>query len=301
MRPPPALRHDGAVSTVRRSRPQRGPALAAAVLLGVLAAGCVPQSSVERLDEASTVSDETRAAADRFVELLEDVDQTVAVERQVADSARATVAAVAGETLLGSQAQAFLEAHVTQVQRDTQAAAPVSAAVEVVTVAEAHDADDPVAVVTVDTVRTAQDSRATTVRAAYAVSWDVPSAAQGEAPEGLRLTTVRAVHDDDGHPAVADPTAGSSVLGVATGYVSALRSGSTHDVDAYEGGVRSSGDLRDAMRARLAVSGRSTVVEVPCGRTGPVQLVYVVLDGDVPPLRLEVDVSGPEPVVNAYL
>ena len=293
--------------------------LAGALLLGALAGGCAPQGSLERLDSPVAPSAEALVASDRFAEVLDDLERRVAVDGPAvggggAEPARTTVDEVAAGTPLGSQARAFFEAHATQVERDTRPTDIADVSVEVAEVVETHDDHGPVALVTVETVRSPTDGPASTDRASYAVSWDVapePGSPAGSASSGtgdpspapgeqVRLTEVRALHDDDGHPAVLDPE-GSSALGVATDYVRTLRSGSARDVDAYEGGVRSSADLREAMRARLTASGRSTAVEVPCGRTGTVQLVYVVLDGDVPPLRLEVDVSGSEPVVNAYL
>lgn len=302
--------------------------LVAALLLGALTAGCAPPQSLERLDSPGAPSAEALAASDRFVEVLVDLERQVAVDGGEDQTARSAVDEATTGAGLGSQARAFFEAHTTQVERDTRATRLTEVSIEIVEVVETHDDDGPVALVTVDTVRTPLEGAASTDRSGYAVSWDPadgnPSSAStasptssvtptgtsaapgtgglGTAPgEEVRLTEVRALHDDDGHPAVLDPSAGSSALGVATDYVQAVRSGSSRDVDALEGGVRSSADLREAMRGRLVASGRSTAVEVPCGRTGTVQLVYVVLDGDVSPLRLEVDVSGPEPVVNAYL
>lgn len=303
--------------------------LVAALLLGALTAGCAPQQSLERLDSPVAPSAEALAASDRFAEVLVDLERQVAVDGGEDQTARSAVDEAITGAGLGSQARAFFEAHTTQVERDTRATRLTEVSIEVVEVVETHDDDGPVALVTVDTVRTPLEGVASTDRSGYAVSWDSAPGAGGttgtESPtstvsststasptgsasptgaapgEELRLTEVRAVHDDDGHPAVLDPSAGSSALGVATDYVQAVRSGSSRDIDAFEGGVRSSADLREAMRGRLVASGRSTAVEVPCGRTGTVQLVYVVLDGDVSPLRLEVDVSGSEPVVNAYL
>jgi hypothetical protein len=310
----------GDVMMVRGGRSRGAAVLVGALVVAALAGGCAPEGSLERLDSPVAPSAEALVASDRFAEVLDDLERRVAVDGPSADgaasqSARTTVDEVVAGTALGSQARAFFEAHTTQVERDARPAGLADVSVEVADVVETHDDDGPVALVTVETVRSPADGAVTTDRASYAVSWEVapapasppgsasPSdeAGEGGAPgDQVRLTEVRALHDDDGHPAVLDPE-GSSALGVATDYVRALRSGSARDVDAYEGGVRSSADLREAMRARLAASGRSTAVEVPCGRTGTVQLVYVVLDGDVPPLRLEVDVSGHEPVVNAYL
>lgn len=314
----------GDVITVRGCGARGAAVLVGTLLLGALAAGCAPQGTLERFDSPVAASAEALVASGRFAEVLDDLERRVAVDGPAVgaggvEPVRTTVDKIASGTPLGSQARAFFEAHATQVERDTRSAGMTEVSVEVAEVVQTHDDHGPVALVTVETVRSPADGPASTDRASYAVSWDVapdPAGAAGSAapsgagdpgggPSGeegdrVRLTEVRAVHDDDGHPAVLDPE-GPSALGVATDYVRTLRSGSARDVDAYEGGVRSSADLREAMRARLAASGRSTAVEVPCGRTGTVQLVYVVLDGDVPPLRLEVDVSGHEPVVNAYL
>lgn len=310
-----------------------------ALLVGALAAGCTPDQPLARLDDDRPASTEAVGAADAFAAMLGELETQVGSADRGVDphDARSTVAALAGtEMELGHQARAFFEGHASQVERDTRSASLSAVDVTVVEVSEADDQDGPVALVTVDTVRTPVDGPVTTTRASYALSWgdpqgsgsgpttpegvddpasgagdDTSSAADGPdlgpsaAPVGAagrpRLEQVRAVHDDDGHHALVDPASSASTLGVAGDYVTALRSGSDRDVDAFEGGVRSSADLRDAMRARLTQSGRMTPVEVPCGRTGSVQVVYVVLDGEVPPLRLEVDVSGEHPVVNAYL
>lgn len=276
-----------------------------------------------------------------LAELEDQVGVATSVAGAPADARSTVAALVDPEMDLGNQARAFFEGHTSQVERETRTVDLTDADVAVVDVTEADDQDGPVTLVTLDTVRTPVDGTPTTTRASYALSWGSPDAsdpgstsgsssgptagatagptagatdAQGPAetdgpgdgtPDGtgtrLVLEQVRAVHDDDGHHALVDPTSGDSALGVASDYVRALRSGTDREVDAFEGGVRSSSDLRDAMRSRLTASGRMTPVEVPCGRTGSVQVVYVILDGDVPPLRLEVDVSGDSPVVNAYL
>lgn len=308
-----------------------------ALLLGALLTGCSPDEPFERLDHDRPASAEAASAADAFAVMLGELETQVGSPAAGAaqQDARSTVAALAGtEMELGNQARAFFEGHASQVERDTRATALSGVDVTVVGVTEADDQDGSVSLVTVETVRAPVDGPATTTRASYALSWGAPQspASGATTPEAddahpgaaqdstspaavdpdhgpspadpggrLRLEQVRAVHDDDGHHALVDPASGTSTLGVAGDYVTALRSGSDRDVDALEGGVRSSADLRDAMRARLTTSGRMTPVEVPCGRTGTVQVVYVVLDGDVPPLRLEVDVSGESPVVNAYL
>lgn len=318
-----------------------------ALLVGALVAGCAPDEPFERLVDDRDASADAVVAAEAFASMLGDLETAVGVSPAPdgTPDARATVDAMADTATshapmgLGSQARAFFEGHASQVARDTRTSGLSSAHVTVVSVTEADDADGPVALVTVDTVRTPLDGPAITVRSAYALSWDEgqvadpgqpsgPASSTGASPEAAgppepaasagteapqppaepagpderpRLEQVRALHDDDGHHALVDAEAHTSVLGIASDYVRALRSGTDQEVDALEGGVRSSADLREALRGRLAVSGRMTPVEVPCGRTGTVQVVYVVLDGDVPPLRLEVDMSGGRPVVNAYL
>lgn len=325
------------MSTRQGSKARRGVALVAALLLGVLMTGCGPDHPLERLADDRAASADVVDAAEAFAAVLAELEDQVGVATAAAGApadARSTVAALVDpEMELGNQARAFFEGHTSQVERETRTVDLTDADVAVVDVTEADDQDGPVTLVTLDTVRTPVDGTPTTTRASYALSWGSPDApapgstsgsssdptagapdAQGPAetddpgggtPEdsGTRLVLeqVRAVHDDDGHHALVDPTSGDSALGVASDYVRALRSGTDREVDAFEGGVRSSSDLRDAMRSRLTASGRMTPVEVPCGRTGSVQVVYVILDGDVPPLRLEVDVSGDSPVVNAYL
>lgn len=283
------------------TRYRRSAALVVTVLLGASLAGCAPAHTLERLGDDRTASDAALAAADELSAVLHDLETQVAgtaPEDREWDTAREAVAAVTGDTVeIGSQARAFFEAHASQVERDSRGSDPAAVDVSIVDVVEADDQDGPVALVTLDTARTPVDGPSTTVRAAYALTWDTP----GTQTDGPRLVQVRALHDDDGHPAIVDQTSDASALGVAADYVRAVRSGTAKEIDAFEGGVRSSSDLRDAMRGRLASAGRMTPVEVPCGRTGTVQVVYVVLDGDVPPLRLEVDVSGDDPVVNAYL
>lgn len=340
----PALGNDGRVSARWGTRSRRGAGIVTALLVGVLVAGCAPDEPFERLVDDRDASVDAVAAAEAFASMLGDLETDVGVDPAPdgTPDARATVAAMSDAPMgLGSQARAFFEGHASQVARDTRTSGLSSADVTVVSVTEADDADGPVALVTVDTVRTPLDGPSSTVRSAYALSWDdAPATDSGQpggdatpgptsagqettgppepgtpagsedsqAPDGSggpderpRLEQVRALHDDHGHHALVDAEADTSVLGVAGAYVRALRSGTDQEVDALEGGVRSSADLREALRARLEASGRMTPVEIPCGRTGDVQVVYVVLDGDVPPLRLEVDVSGEHPVVNAYL
>jgi len=337
MRAGQVVRQDGPVSTRQGSKARRGVALVAALLLGVLMTGCGPDHPLERLADDRAASADVVVAAEAFAGVLADLEDHVGVATAAAGApadARSTVAALVDPEMdLGNQARAFFEGHTSQVERETRTVDLTDADVSVVDVTEADDQDGPVTLVTLDTVRTPVDGTPTTTRASYALSWGSPDApdpgstsgssseptagatdAQGPAEtddpgdatpddSGTRLVLeqVRAVHDDDGHHALVDPTSGDSALGVASDYVRALRSGTDREVDAFEGGVRSSSDLRDAMRSRLTASGRMTPVEVPCGRTGSVQVVYVILDGDVPPLRLEVDVSGDSPVVNAYL
>lgn len=331
------VRQDGPVSTRQGSKARRGVALVTALLLGVLMTGCGPDHPLERLADDRAASADVVDAAEAFAAVLAELENQVGVATAAAGApadARSTVAALVDPEMdLGNQARAFFEGHTSQLERETRTVDLTDADVAVVDVTEADDQDGPVTLVTLDTVRTPVDGNPTTTRASYALSWGSPGAptpgstsgssseptagatgAQAPVetdgpgdgtPDGtgtrLVLEQVRAVHDDDGHHALVDPTSGDSALGVASDYVRALRSGTDREVDAFEGGVRSSSDLRDAMRSRLTASGRMTPVEVPCGRTGSVQVVYVILDGDVPPLRLEVDVSGDSPVVNAYL
>lgn len=337
MRAGQVVRQDGPVSTRQGSKARRGVALVAALLLGALTTGCAPDHPLERLADDRAASADAVAAAESFAAVLGELEEQVGVAPAAAgaqDDVRSTVAALVDPEMdLGNQARAFFEGHTSQVERETRTVDLTDVDVAVVDVTEADDQDGPVSLVTIDTVRTPVDGTATTTRAAYALSWGAPgdpapgstagassdpaAGATGaqdpvetgdpgdRAPGGtgtrLVLEQVRAVHDDDGHHALVDATSSASALGVASDYVRALRTGTDREVDAFEGGVRSSADLRDAMRSRLTATGRMTPVEVPCGRTGSVQVVYVILDGDVPPLRLEVDVSGDSPVVNAYL
>ena len=337
MRTAQTVGHDGPVSTRQGSRAGRGVALATALVIGTLTSGCTPDHPLERLEDDRAASADVVVAAEAFATVLGQLEDQVAVTAAPVGAptdARSTVTALVDPEMdLGNQARAFFEGHTSQVDRETRSADLTDADVVVVDVSEADDQDGPVTLVTIDTVRTPVDGTASTTRASYALSWGSPDAstsgstsgapadptvgptgsggaegeggpgdgAPGEADVRLLLEQVRAVHDDDGHHALVDATSSASALGVASDYVRALRSGTDREVDAFEGGVRSSADLRDAMRSRLTASGRMTPVEVPCGRTGSVQVVYVVLDGDVPPLRLEVDVSGDSPVVNAYL
>ena len=337
MRAGQVVLQDGPVSTRQGSKARRGVALVTALLLGALTTGCTPDHPLERLADDRAASADVVVAAEAFAAVLAELEDQVGVATAAVGApadARSTVAALVDPEMdLGNQARAFFEGHTSQVERETRTVDLTDADVAVVDVTEADDQDGPVTLVTLDTVRTPVDGTPTTTRASYALSWGSPDAPdpsstsgsssgptagatdpQGSAetgdpgdgtPDGtgtrLVLEQVRAVHDDDGHHALVDPTSGDSALGVASDYVRALRSGTDREVDAFEGGVRSSSDLRDAMRSRLTASGRMTPVEVPCGRTGSVQVVYVILDGDVPPLRLEVDVSGDSPVVNAYL
>lgn len=283
------------------TRYRRCAALVVTVLLGASIAGCAPAHTLERLGDDRTASASALAAADELAAVLHDLETQVAQtgpDGPRRDTAREAVTAVTDDVVeIGSQARAFFEAHASQVGQEFRGSDLSAVDVTIVDVVEADDQDGPVALVTLDTARTPVDGPATTLRAAYALTWGTTATKTG----GPRLVQVRALHEDDGHPAIVDKTSGASALGVAADYVRAVRSGTAKEVDAFEGGVRSSSDLRDAMRSRLAASGRMTPVEVPCGRTGSVQVVYVVLDGDVPPLRLEVDVSGDAPVVNAYL
>lgn len=335
----PALGNHGRVSTRWGTRSRRGAGIIAALLVGVLVGGCAPDEPFERLVDDRDASVDAVVAAEAFATMLAELETDVGVDPAPGGmpDARATVAAMSDAPMsLGNQARAFFEGHASQVARDTRTSGLSSVDVTVVSVTEADDADGTIALVTVDTVRTPPDGPASTVRSAYALSWDdapgatatqtaPPTSADQETvgppepgtsagtktpqdpdgsggPDGRpRLEQVRALHDDHGHHALVDAEADTSVLGVASRYVQALRSETDHEVDALEGGVRSSADLREALRTRLEASGRMTPVEVPCGRTGDIQIVYVVLDGDVPPLRLEVDVSGEHPVVNAYL
>ena len=339
MRTGSGVRDDGRVTTRQGTRSRRGVAVVTALLLGALTSGCTPDHPLERLADDRAASAGAVAAAETFAAVLDELEDQVGVSAAPGGArrdARSTVTALVDpEMSLGNQARAFFEVHTSQVERDTRTADLSGVDVVLVDVTEADDQDEPVTLVTVDTVRTPVDGAATTVRVSYALSWGSPDSpgsgsttgaatesstgshgpdetgtpGDGSSGDGTAddpdarpvLEQVRAVHDDDGHHALVDPTSDDSALGVASDYVRTLRSGTDREVDAFEGGVRSSADLRDAMRNRLKASGRMTPVEVPCGRTGSVQVVYVVLDGDVPPLRLEVDVSGNSPVVNAYL
>ncbi|SDC91596.1 hypothetical protein SAMN05216410_2540 [Sanguibacter gelidistatuariae] len=299
-------------------------AMAATVL-----AGCGEAAPLLPLDPVAGAPSEAQAQAqaDRLVLMLAALEQRFTAEPTVktvglADdpeevapflSADATVDeapdALSRHFNLASQPLALIEAHAAYLE-DIASAGPRPVTVDV----EATDVDvvgtspvgDPVARVVVETTYRYATGPDAVTSAEYAVSWASAvggavdahgTAVQGPYFDGVRLTEILPLYDDAGRPALDSGLGEDSPSNAVHGYVRALTHGSSANVSALEGTVRSSEDFRAVLRDRLKSVGRYSVVEVPGARMGDTHVMFVIQEGVPGALRLDVTIGRDGPTV----
>jgi hypothetical protein len=272
--------------------------------------GCVSADPWEEVSpvpvdaDPAVLAEQATEQAETLGRLLQEVEARFALEApelEILDAgtpAEEVATVLADAVPVNSQARAFLWSHAEYVEqqwsRDTPAreVTVVAGDAEVLGVASG----DPVASVPVRTTYVLDDGTRHESAVDYAVSWR-ETTSSGE----VRLMTVRPLYEDDDAAALDSGAGKGSPLGAVHDYVRAVTHGSSGTIDRFEGTVRTSEELRSALKDRLLAVPRYTPVEVPCARMGSTHVVYLVQDGADELLRFDVDVSGDDPVLVPYL
>ncbi|WP_143556670.1 hypothetical protein [Sanguibacter antarcticus] len=310
-------------TSVRAPRAARGlhalrSALGAVALAGLLS-GCTGPDPLTPLEDG----DAPQADADRQAHRLELVLENLELRYAVSDTsnpphllapfvpAEQAALALTEQLALGNQAQAYVSAHAAYLDDElagTDRPDDVDVVVDDVTVLGSA-AGDPVARVSVVTTYGFDDAPSTTTTTEYAISWSSrsvtadgsPASSPGDDevddPGAVRLEAVYPLYEDGGRPALDSGEGTGSASNAVHDYLRAVTYGSSRDVDALEGSIRTSDELREVLKEELAASPRYTPVEIPAARAGNEHVLYVVPATGAQALRLDVTLTDAGPTV----
>lgn len=210
---------------------------------------------------------------------------------------------------LATQARSFLAAHAAYLE-DCASASLRPASIDVtatdVEVVGTDPNGDPVARVVIETTYHYLNGVDSKTSVEYALSWSPGvgggvdaqgKPAQGPHFDGVRLAEILPMYDDAGQPALDSGLGKASPVNAVHGYIQALTHGSSANITAMEGTVRSSEDFRALLKDRLKSAGRYSVAEVPGARMGNMHVLFVIQDGVPGALRLDVTIGPDGPTV----
>ena len=291
--------------------------------------GCAEAESMVPLapvtDTSSRIQVQAQTQADRLVLMLQALEERYTLEpaapgrnlpdQPAADPPFLTAAATVTEAPeqlsthfnLASQSRAFVQAQASYLEDSAEAGAgPVAVTVEATEVEVIGSSPEgaPVARVMVETTYRYADGPSTATSGGYALSWDSGSnvdvdgaPATGRYFDGARLISVLPLYGQADRPALDSGVGAKSPSNAVHTYVQAITHGSSGNISALEGTVRSSDDFRAVLKERLVAGPRYTVVELPAAQMGAAHVLYVIQD-DVPgALRLDVVLGSDGPTV----
>ena len=270
-------------------------------LVGLLS-GCAGAGPLIPLEPGVAPQADADEQAERLEVVLEDLERRYAVSDPTTPAeflgpylpAEDAAEELTDHVALGSQSRAYVSAHAAYLDDEwsgrerPQDVDVVAGEVSVVGAVS----EDPVARVVVTTTYAFDDAPSRSVSAEYAISWRAGD---------VRLDRVQPLYDHAGRPALDSGEGDGSPSGAVHDYLRAVTFGSSRDVDALEGTIRTSSELREALKAELVASPRYTPVEIPPARAGDVHVLYFVPDSGAHPLRFEVSVTDDGPVVVPHL
>lgn len=303
------------VCTMKNPR-RLGPGLVLAVLVGLLGA-CSPASFTPLGPAPADASLDTAVKqSDRLALLVEQLELRYSVAAPPGPDvwlapglpARDVSAALSDHVFLSGRSRTYLEAHATYLTSEWGGATRptgVTVTASDVSVVGTDVRGDAVAGATIAVTYAFDDAPDRTRETRYAVTWSEgtgPVDADGNSVSGehlddTRLVGIEMLHESDGQPALDAGEGSRSPRGAVLDYAHALRSGTDRAIDALEGGVHTSDEIREELRETLLAAPRYSTVEMPTDPYDDEHVVYLLDEGPGPVVGFDVTFDDDGPVV----